>query len=69
MSLHCRISFADDVVKRKRTSSIEQEIVKKRKQNVQDPGGGENSVLMNLLIAGHDLSAGYVCHVSPRKAH
>lgn len=42
-----------DLEKRKRVSSVEGESVKKRKH------GPDNSVLMNLLIEGRDVSTGY----------
>nr|QSC42433.1 hypoxia inducible factor 1 Sima [Riptortus pedestris] len=56
-----------DVERRKRVSSLGQDCAKKRKQTIPGPDqGGGNSVLMNLLVAGRDVGAGYVC-VSPRR--
>lgn len=53
--------------RRKRVSSLGQDSAKKRKQTIPGPDqGGGNSVLMNLLVAGRDISAGYVCH-NPRR--
>lgn len=55
-----------DTESRKRGSTLDQDSAKKRKPtNLETDQGGGNSVLMNLLVAGRDISAGYVC-INPR---
>uniref|UniRef100_A0A0A9WWP6 Hypoxia-inducible factor 1-alpha n=2 Tax=Lygus hesperus TaxID=30085 RepID=A0A0A9WWP6_LYGHE len=64
--VHSKLNLDSD--HRKRGSPPGLGIVKKRKhQTVQDPGGGGSSVLMNLLVAGRDVNAGYDICIDPRK--
>ncbi|CAH1393749.1 unnamed protein product [Nezara viridula] len=65
---HRRIfSSSVDSESRKRVSSLEDENAKKRKQVILGPDQGGGSVLMNLLVSGHDLSSGYIC-IDPRQS-